>query len=108
MHVLCIHYFSASFTDVLGDTDEIANSQPMSIPSSQGSRSGMQQLQYEIPSIKNSRVRPNKHTGQYGDFRSIEEIGENFYLRGTGRTGFFIHINSLVLSLGLITCYWSS
>lgn len=78
LHARLLYYFSASFTDILGDTDEIADSQPMSIPSSQESTAGMQQLPSEIHSIGNSRVRPNKRTGQHGDFRSIEEIGENF------------------------------
>lgn len=77
-----MYYFRASFTDVLGETDEIDNSQPMSIPSSQESISENQQLLSEIHSIGNNRVRPHKHTGQHGDFRSIEEIGE-FHLYAT-------------------------
>lgn len=50
----------------------------MSISSSQESRSGKQQTLSEIHSTGNNRVRPNKRTGQHGDFRSTEEIGENF------------------------------
>lgn len=63
---------SANFTDVLG-ADEIGDSQqsqPLSLPSSEESR----------PLIRNNdvnkRTRPPKGTGQYNEFRSVEEIGK--------------------------------
>ncbi|KAL0883307.1 hypothetical protein ABMA27_016718 [Loxostege sticticalis] len=64
----------ANFTDVLG-ADEIGDSQqsqPLSLPSSEESR----------PLIRNNdvnkRTRPPKGTGQYNEFRSVEEIDTKY------------------------------
>ncbi|XP_037294374.1 probable ATP-dependent DNA helicase HFM1 [Manduca sexta] len=61
----------SSFTDILGD--EIENSQPISLPSSTSSLETKGNL---TSSNNNANVnnRPTKGTGQYGEFRSIEEI----------------------------------
>lgn len=56
-----------SFTDVLGD--EIPNSQPMSLPSTNEF-----DVDEECTSDTNA-IRPAKGTGQHEQFRSIEEIG---------------------------------
>ncbi|XP_059053609.1 probable ATP-dependent DNA helicase HFM1 [Achroia grisella] len=63
----------SSFTDVLGD--EVHDSQPISL--SPNSISSQTQEINETESIV-KKNRPPKHTGQYGDFRSIDEIDAKY------------------------------
>ncbi|XP_028173539.1 probable ATP-dependent DNA helicase HFM1 [Ostrinia furnacalis] len=65
----------ANFTDILGDEDEIGDSQqsqPLSLPSSTDSH----------PQVRNNEpnkiIRPAKGTGQFKEFRSVEEIDTKY------------------------------
>lgn len=65
MVYLSFLHYRINFTDILNEEmGEIENSQPMSMWSVSSENE-----------IRNARDRPAKHTGQYGDFRSTEEIG---------------------------------
>ncbi|XP_049873449.1 probable ATP-dependent DNA helicase HFM1 [Pectinophora gossypiella] len=68
-----------NFTDVLGDADEIFNSQPISLPSSPEPHYKEPPLEIVRPvEVSTKNVRPIKHTGQQGNFRSVEEIDEKY------------------------------
>ncbi|XP_063825930.1 probable ATP-dependent DNA helicase HFM1 [Ostrinia nubilalis] len=79
----------ANFTDILGDEDEIGDSQqsqPLSLPSSTDSH----------PQVRNNElnkiIRPAKGTGQFKEFRSVEEIDKSLVVcapTGSGKTVVF-------------------
>ncbi|XP_048478525.1 probable ATP-dependent DNA helicase HFM1 [Plutella xylostella] len=63
----------SSFTDIL--IDESCESQPISLSPS----NSIQVTQQNVGTNSNhAATRPAKHTGQYGQFRSIEEIDEKY------------------------------
>ncbi|XP_052747667.1 probable ATP-dependent DNA helicase HFM1 [Galleria mellonella] len=64
-----------SFTDIL--SDEVHDSQPISLSSSSNINNSQTQVTDDIKSIV-KKVRPSKRTGQYGDFRSIDEIDPKY------------------------------
>lgn len=79
------YYFRKSFTDVLSDTDEICDSQPLSLSSAEDSEHRV----HDDNAVKvaadsniacnfgsHSVRRPAKGIGQHGEFRSVDEIGK--------------------------------
>lgn len=79
------YYYRQNFTDFLSDPDEIGDSQPLSLSSSFGQNHDSSVVEITPASnvASDSRThqsvrRPDKGTGQCGEFRSVDEIG--FYV----------------------------
>ncbi|KAJ2948978.1 hypothetical protein O0L34_g5918 [Tuta absoluta] len=87
----------ANFTDVLGEnTDEIGNSQPLSLSLTPPAEKLASQNRVEFRTLNQ---RPARRTGQQGEFRSIEEIDPKY--RNVFSYPFFNLVQSSVLDEAL-------